>query len=73
MSLATTLVSLQARLSHAILNIDFAPGAGLNDVTLGAIDVASVGYYNDTHQLFDYNSTFPWGLNMGADTNYAGM
>ena len=47
-------------------------GAGLNDVTLGPIDVASKGFFNDTHQQFDYNTSFPWALSMGGDTNYAG-
>ncbi|KAL9103717.1 MAG: hypothetical protein Q9163_001267 [Psora crenata] len=46
-------------------------GAGLNDVTLEDISVASIGFLNDTYQQFDYNTTFPWSLDMGGDTNYA--
>ncbi|KAL6720344.1 hypothetical protein ACLMJK_002265 [Lecanora helva] len=46
-------------------------GAGTNDVTLGGVDVASKGYFNGTHQQFDYETSFPWGLSMGGDTNYA--
>ena len=57
---------------HEGSNADRDVGAGLNDVTLGSIDVASKGFFNDTHQQFDYNSSFPWAFNMGSDTNYAG-
>lgn len=52
---------------------DSKTGAGTNDVVLTTIDVASVGFLNDTNQQFDYNTTFPWGLEMGDDANYAGM
>ncbi|KAK0508166.1 hypothetical protein JMJ35_009250 [Cladonia borealis] len=46
-------------------------GAGTSDVTLEGIDVASVGFLNGTHQQFDYDTPFPWGLQMGGDDNYA--
>ena len=52
--------------------IDQVAGAGLNDVVLGNIDIASKGFINDTHQQFDYNTSFPWAFQMGGDTNYAG-
>lgn len=52
---------------------DLTSGAGTNDVTLEGIDVASVGFLNGTYQQFDYNTTFPWGLQMGDDDNYAGI
>ena len=59
---------------HEIVNKDSDPtsGAGTNDVTLESIDVASIGFLNGTYQQFDYNTTFPWGLQMGGDNNYAG-
>ena len=41
-------------------------------MTLEGIDVASVGFLNGTHQQFDYDTPFPWGLQMGGDDNYAG-
>lgn len=48
-------------------------GAGTNDVTLGSINVASKGFLNDTYQQFDYGTEFPWGFQMGGDSNYAGI
>ena len=54
-------------------DIDITAGAGTSDVTLEGIDVASVGFLNGTYQQFDHNTTFPWGLQMGSDDNYAGM
>lgn len=48
-------------------------GAGLNDAVLGSnIARASRGFLNDTHQLFDFETTFPWGLNIGGGANYGG-
>ena len=60
-------------LPPVIHNTNNMAGAGLNDVTLGPIDVASKGFLNGTYQQFDYNTTFPWGLDMGSDGNYAGV
>ena len=57
---------------RAARGIDIKSGAGTNDVTLEGIDVASIGFLNGTYQQFDYNTTFPWGLQMGDDDNYAG-
>jgi hypothetical protein len=51
---------------------DINTGAGTSDITLGSIDVASIGFLNGSYQQFDYNSSFPWGLEMGGDSNYAG-
>ena len=48
-------------------------GGGTNDVTLEGIANASIGFLNGTYQQFDYDTTFPWGLLMGGDENYAGM
>ncbi len=48
-------------------------GAGLNDVVLNSnVTGASPAFLNDTYQLFDFGSAFPWGLSMGGNTNYAG-
>ena len=41
-------------------------------MTLEGIDVAAVGFLNGTYQQFDYDTTFPWGLQMGFDDDYAG-
>ncbi|KAL2041849.1 hypothetical protein N7G274_005634 [Stereocaulon virgatum] len=49
----------------------FHIGAGINDVTLEGIEVASIGFLNGTYQQFDYGTPFPWGLNMGGADNYA--
>ncbi|KAK4691532.1 hypothetical protein P7C71_g5489, partial [Lecanoromycetidae sp. Uapishka_2] len=46
-------------------------GAGTNDIVLTSIEIASVGFLNGTYQQFDYNTSFPWGLEMGDDDNYA--
>lgn len=49
-------------------------GAGLNDATLGPGSEGSAkGFLNETYQQFDLGTAFPWGLSIGADTNYAGM
>ncbi|MCJ1455477.1 hypothetical protein MMC28_005832 [Mycoblastus sanguinarius] len=47
-------------------------GAGTNDVTLQGIVDASVGFLNASYQQFDYGTSFPWGMDVGDDTNYAG-
>jgi len=48
-------------------------GAGESDATLDSdVSVAAKGYLNGTYQIFDFNTTFPWGLYMGSDANYAG-
>lgn len=47
-------------------------GAGMNDATLGSIDVASVGYLNGTNQQFEYDTDFPWGMVMVLYDFYAG-
>lgn len=44
----------------------------MNDVTLGSVNVASKGFLNGTYQQFDYGTDFPWGFQMGGNTNYAG-
>ncbi|KAL4997494.1 hypothetical protein BDV10DRAFT_186093 [Aspergillus recurvatus] len=47
-------------------------GAGLNDAVLTPdIETASKAYLNGTNVLFDYNTTFPWGLSPWGVTNYA--
>ncbi|KAL5041666.1 hypothetical protein BDW71DRAFT_191430 [Aspergillus fruticulosus] len=47
-------------------------GAGLNDAVLTPdIETASKAYLNGTIVLFDYNTTFPWGLSPWGVTNYA--
>lgn len=48
-------------------------GAGLNDVALiSDISGASKGFLNDTYQQFDYNTSFPWYLDLGYEP-YAGQ
>lgn len=48
-------------------------GAGLNDAVLGSdIAGASRGFLNETHQIFDYGTSFSWGLNIGGEANYGG-
>jgi hypothetical protein len=42
-------------------------------VTLEGIENASIGFLNGTYQQFDYDTPFPWGLNMGGADNYAGI
>ena len=48
-------------------------GAGLNDAILAAnISIASKGFLNGTNQQFDFDTSFPWGMVLGVDVNYAG-
>lgn len=42
-------------------------------MTLGPIDFASKAFLNGTYMQFDYDTAFPWGMQMGNDNNYAGM
>jgi hypothetical protein len=47
-------------------------GAGLSDVALiSDLSVAGKGFLNDTYQQFDYNSSFPWYMDLGYEP-YAG-
>jgi hypothetical protein len=47
-------------------------GAGLTDVALTSdISIASKGFLNDTYQQFDYNTSFPWYMDLGYEP-YAG-
>jgi hypothetical protein len=47
-------------------------GAGLDDVALTSdVSVASKGFLNATYQQFDYNTPFPWYLDLGYEP-YAG-
>lgn len=53
--------------------IAYHTGAGLNDVILTSdLTGASKGFLNDTYQLFDFGTEFPWGMNMGGDADHAG-
>ena len=55
-----------------IRRLTWTTGAGTNDVTLQGIVDASVGFLNASYQQFDYGTSFPWGMDVGDDTNYAG-
>lgn len=48
-------------------------GAGLNDaVLISDMPGASKGFLNDSYQLFDFGTHFPWGMKIGGNANYAG-
>jgi hypothetical protein len=49
-------------------------GAGLGDATLCPNSSnASPAFMNGTYQQFDYNTTFPWGMYLAYDAEYAGQ
>lgn len=49
-------------------------GAGFDDAVLEPdVSVAATAILNNTNVQFDFGTSFPWGMDMGADTNYAGM
>ncbi|KAG7008898.1 hypothetical protein G7Y79_00004g014820 [Physcia stellaris] len=47
-------------------------GAGLNDAVLGSKDYARPAYLNNSVQVFDLGTEFPWSFTLASDTNYAG-
>ncbi|KAJ6107773.1 hypothetical protein N7523_009096 [Penicillium sp. IBT 18751x] len=47
-------------------------GAGLNDAVLeSSADAAAAFYLNGTTALADLGTSYPWGFEIGGDTNYA--
>ena len=52
--------------------VGYHTGAGLDDVALVSdFSVASKGFLNGTYQQFDYNTSFPWYMDLGYEP-YAG-
>lgn len=54
--------------------VAYHTGAGFNDAVLFKdAKAASSAYLNGTRALFDLGTSFPWGMLVGGDTNYACM
>lgn len=52
--------------------VAYHTGAGFNDAVLTKNAAsASSAYLNGTRALFDLGTSFPWGMLVGGDTNYA--
>lgn len=58
---------------NGLFVLAYHTGAGLNDVVLTSNTTeASKGFLQDTFQLFDFGTSFPWSFSMGGSANYAG-